>query len=126
MTAHTSQPGRDPVRRRSRRLCSLALVSALLVLAPVTAASCSCPAALLPGVLVAQDSELSIKEDTGGFVRPIRWPFGYGVGREPDGLILTDILGNMKAREGDHVSLPGGEISSNGPWGVCGEIQIDS
>lgn len=88
--------------------------------------SCGCPAALLPGVLVAQDSELAIREDTGGFVRPIRWPFGYGVRREPAGLVLTDPFGNEKAHEGDHVSLPGGEISSDGPWGVCGEIQFDS
>jgi hypothetical protein len=92
---------------------------------PLTTAGCGCATALLPGMLVAQGSELAIKEDTGGFVRSVRWPLGYGIRADGDRLAVTDILGNVKAREGDHVRLPGGETSSNGPWGVCGEIQVD-
>lgn len=100
-------------------------MSALLLISPVATAGCGCATALLPGVLVAQGSELALKEDAAGFVRPVRWPFGYGVRADADGLVLTDLLGNVKAREGDHVALPGGEISSDGPWGVCGEVQVD-
>jgi len=97
----------------------------MLLLAPVTTAGCGCPTALLSGVLVAEDSDLAIKEDAGGFVRPVRWPFGYGVRNDQQGLVLTDLFGNVKAREDDHVKLQGGEVSSDGPWGVCGEIQVD-
>jgi hypothetical protein len=100
---------------------ALVLITAL----PLTTSGCGCAAALLPGVLVAQGAELAIKEDTAGFVRPVRWPFGYGVRADSGKLTLTDILGNVKAREGDHVRLPGGETSANGAWGVCGEIQVD-
>ncbi len=99
---------------------------ALVLSTQTTAAACGgCPAALLPGVLVAQGSELAIQEDTGGFLRPIEWPLGYSVRSDSNGLVLTDIFGTVKAREGDHVSLPGGETSSDGPWGVCGEVQVD-
>lgn len=109
----------------ARRRLHGTLIAALLLGLPITTSGCACPAALLPGTLVAQDAQLDIKEDAGGFVRPVRWPFGYGVRQTSDGLVVTDLFGSIKAREGDHVSLPGGEVSSDGPWGVCGEIQVE-
>lgn len=119
------KPNQGPIPL-PRRLGQTLLLATLMVLTPVITAGCGCPTALLPGVLVAQGAELAIREDTGGFVRPVRWPFGYGTRKDADGLALTDLLGNVKAREGDRVGLPGGETSSTGPWGVCGEIQVDS
>jgi hypothetical protein len=89
-----------------------------------TSAACAagCPTALLSGTLVANGSELWIKEDGNGFPRPIRWPSGFGV-RSVDGrLVVADAFGGIKAAEGDLVQLPGGEIGSNGPWGVCGDM----
>ena len=122
----TRRLGRTNVRERWRRLRQATLAVAVLVGMQTTTVGCGgCPAAWLPGVLVAQGSELAIKEDTAGFIRSIRWPFGYGVHSDSDGLVLTDLLGNVKAREGDHVGLPGGETSSDGPWGVGGDIQVD-
>lgn len=109
---------------RGRRFRAATLTVALLASLTMTVAGCGCPAALLPGVLVAQGSELAIREDPSGFLRPVRWPFGYGTRQDADGLVLTDLFGNIKAREGDHVSLPGGETSSDGPWGVCGELVV--
>jgi hypothetical protein len=120
------RPELTTTRGRWRRLRQATLLLTLVVGTQTTAVACAgCAAALLPGVLVAQGSELAIKEDTAGFIRPIRWPFGYSVRPDSNGLVLTDLFGNVKAREGDHVGLPGGETSSDGPWGVCGEIQDD-
>jgi len=115
-----------PSQRHTRpsRVSRVFLVAALVLLPPVAAAGCGCPTALLPGVLVSDGEDLAIREDTGGFVRPVRWPFGYGTRRDSGGLALTDLFGKVKAREGDHVRLPGGEISSDGPWGVCGELEV--
>lgn len=90
----------------------------------VSAGACvtACPAALLPGTLVAEGGELAILEDGSGLVRPIEWPAWFGV-RSADGLlVVTDLFGSAKAREGDHVQLPGGERGSDGPWGVCGDM----
>ena len=85
----------------------------------------ACPAALLDGTLVARgDGELAIKETTGGFVREVTWPAGIGVRPGPDRLVVTDFFGSVIAQEGDHVQLPGGERWSNGPWGVCGQINV--
>ena len=109
-----------------RRRLRIVLLSTLLLVTPGASAGCSgCAAALIPGVLVAQGSELALKEDATGVIRPIRWPFGYDIRAGDAGLVLTDLLGNVKAREGDHVQLPGGELSSDGPWGVCGELKVD-
>jgi hypothetical protein len=120
------RPGIVITRARWWRLREATLSLVLIAGTQTTAVACGgCPGALLPGVLVAQGSELAIKEDAAGFIRPIRWPFGYSVRPDSNGLVLTDLFGNVKAREGDQVGLPGGETSSDGPWGVCGEIQID-
>jgi hypothetical protein len=94
------------------------LLSACMLLGGV------CTTALLPGTLVANPAgELLIKEDGSGFIRPIRWPAGYAVHELGDGRLgVTDAFGGVKAVEGDRVQLPGGEISSDGPWGVCGDM----
>lgn len=97
----------------------------VLVGLPITTAGCGCPAALLSGVIVAQGSDLSLGVDTGDTVHPVRWPFGYGVRQDADGLVLTDLFGNVMAREGDLVTLPGGETNSNDDaWRVCGEMEV--
>lgn len=100
------------------------LVAVLLGALGSTSAACAggCPAALLPGTLVAHGTELWIRDDVVGFERPIRWPSGFGVRSESDVLVVTDLFGGVKAREGDHVALPGGGIASDGPWGVCGDM----
>jgi hypothetical protein len=105
-----------------RRLAAVALVLGAVL------AGCaqSCPAALLDGTLVADgDAELAIKETTGGFVREVTWPAGFSVQRGTDRLVVMDFFGSVIAEEGDRVRLGGGETSSDGPWGVCGQITVD-
>lgn len=88
-------------------------------------AGCGCPAALLSGELVAVDEELAVHPGFGGVegVERVKWPFGYSVRRDGDVLALTNIVGGVEAREGDHVELGGGEIA-DGVFGVCGQIKV--
>jgi hypothetical protein len=112
----------------TRRIRSLlpALVF-LFVCLPVGIAGCGCPSALLSGELVAVDEELGVQPGFGGVegVERVKWPFGYSVRRDGDVLVLTNIVGGVEAREGDHVELGGGEIA-DGVFGVCGQIKVGS
>jgi hypothetical protein len=101
-----------------------ALIGVLVVVLGLVAfgAGGGCPAALLPGTLLVADGKLAIREDH-GFVRPIRWPMLYGVREDEGRLVVARILGPAIAGEGDRVELPGGEVGSNGPWGVCGDME---
>jgi len=109
-----------------RRIAGRGLLAGALLAGAmtVTAGGCAtgCPAALLSGTLVVAGDELALLEDDSGTVRPIEWPTGFGVRSEDGRLVVTDLFGGVKAREGDHVQLPGGERGSDGPWGVCGDM----
>lgn len=105
------------------RLRSTFLGLMLSLSMPLSVAGCGCPTALAGGVLVAQGSTLALDKASGGEIVPVRWPFGYGVRSEGDRLELTDLLGRVKARQGDRVTLPGGQ-SGDGGWAVCGEIGV--
>ena len=99
---------------------------ALAVLAlPWTLAGCGCPTALLAGELVRDGETLAV--DVGdGTPRHVRWPFGYGVRSDGAHLVVTDILGSIKAREGDTVRLGGGQVGDDdGTFGVCGDYEVD-
>jgi hypothetical protein len=77
---------------------------------------------LLSGELVAQGQELGV--DVGAStIEQVKWPFGYGVRRDGEILVLTNMLGGVEAQEGDHVDLGGGEIE-HGVFGVCGAINV--
>jgi hypothetical protein len=54
--------------------------------------------------------------------RKVLWPHGYTARREAGGLVLYDAGGSVVAREGDVVSIGGGETGSDGPWLACGDI----
>lgn len=104
------------------RLTALLLITGLSW--SIAGCGSGCPTALLSGVLIANGSELAIREEVGGVVREIAWPSGLRV-RPADGVLeVADLFGGAKAREGDRVSLQGGESSPNGPWEVCGEIEV--
>ena len=105
------------------RLRSSVLGLTLALGMPISLASCGCPAALASGVLIAQGPELALEVTPGGEVYRVRWPFGYGVRSEGDLLVLTDLVGAVRAREGDTVTLPGGQ-SGDGGWAVCGELGV--
>ena len=98
------------------------LALSLALALPFGAAGClGCPTALLSGDLVAHGEELAVGSRDGD-VQAVKWPFGYGVRADGDRLVLTNILGAVEAREGDHVDLGGGMIDDR--FGVCGEIKV--
>ena len=84
----------------------------------------SCPVALLTGVLVAESGELVVISDGSGQVERIIWPSGWTVREQGDTLVVTDLLGTVKARQNDLASLGGGELQS-GTWTVCGTVEAE-
>jgi hypothetical protein len=82
----------------------------------------ACPSALIEGRLVGDEHWGMALEDTGGLTRKILWPPGYTTQRDASGLVLYDAGGSVVAREGDVVSIGGGETGSDDPWLACGDI----
>lgn len=89
-----------------------------------------CPGALLEGVLVQwvveveKGPQFGVDDDgvPGSPVTSVIWPSGYRARFHDQLLVLEDLSGNVKAREGDHVRLGGGSSSSG--FIVCGELEI--
>ena len=107
-----------------RRLRSASLALLLAGAAGTTTSGCGCPPALLIGELAAESGTLVVAGADGGPSERIIWPFGFGVRDDGGQLVLTDLFGVVKAREGDTVRLGGGEIES-GTFKVCGELEVD-
>ena len=73
------------------------------------------------GRLVDADGTLAVEAVPGGPVTRVEWPFGYGVGEEAGTLTLTRVFMTV-AREGDLVSMGGGE---GGPgFRACGPVTL--
>ena len=93
--------------------------------AGTTTAGCTgCPTALLVGELAEESGTLVVSRGNGEPSQTIIWPFGYGVRDNGGQLVLTDLLGAVKAREGDTVRLGGGETES-GTFKVCGQLDVE-
>ena len=105
------------------RAAALAL---LLVALPWSLAGCvGCPAALLEGDLVRDGATLVVRAENGD-TTAVRWPFGYSVRADGDSLVVTDLFGAIKAREGDHVRLGGGMVGeAEEAFGVCGDYEVE-
>ena len=101
-------------------------LTAIPFLALLTGASgCvgGCPGALMQGVLTDRNGDLVVVHEH-GFIEEVRWSASHHSVQEDDGeLVIVDWLGLVKAREGDFVSLGGGEID-NGIWGICGKFDV--
>jgi hypothetical protein len=82
-----------------------------------------CPAALLEGVLVADEETGFVVEHADGFSVPVVWPHGY-VARDGDPRELLDDSGRVVAREGDHFSAGGGSFPPNDWFYPCGEMEF--
>ena len=111
-----------PIRRPSARV-AIVVVAILVASLAITGCASACPLALLQGTLVAADGELVVEGDEAGVATHVTWPFGVGVRDEGGELELTDILGTVKAREGDVVGI-GGSSTSDGSWLACGDITV--
>jgi hypothetical protein len=105
---------------------SSALMTFLLIAATATTSvSCAgCPQALLVGELAQESGTLVVAGVDGAPSERIIWPFGYGVREDGEKLVLTDLFGAVKAREGNVVRLGGGETES-GTFKVCGQLEVD-
>jgi hypothetical protein len=96
-----------------------------LLLATVSLVGCAtgCPTDVLKGTLVAADGELVVERDPAGVAIHVQWPFGVGVHDESGTLVLADVLGTVKAREGDVVGIAGSS-TGDGSWVACGDISV--
>ena len=84
----------------------------------------ACATDVLKGTLVAADGELVVERDeAAGVAIHVTWPFGVGVHDEGGTLVLADVLGTVKAREGDIVGI-GGSSTNDGSWVACGDITV--
>ena len=105
-------------------IASLGVAGAALVLASMLAVAGpdGCPTALLEGTLVEQSGTLAVKSAFDGTAVAVRWPFGYGGGEENGTLTLTRVFATV-AREGDTVSMGGGEGGA-GVFAACGPVAV--
>jgi hypothetical protein len=88
---------------------------------PVGAA---CMAALIEGMLVRDAPSGLALRDPQGLLRQVVWSNGYSAHNDAGRLVLLDASGVVVAREGDRVSIGGGEIDSNGTWLACGGTTV--
>ena len=113
-------------RIRALRLRSITLaLGAILSIGTLGGCGTGCPAALLEGVLVRDDATLVVHADD-GVETPVQWPGGYSIGTDGVLLVVKDLFGSIKAREGDRVHLGGGMVGDpQTAFGVCGDFTVD-
>jgi hypothetical protein len=98
------------------------LVLATTVLSTTACGPMACPQALLSGQLVQLDDSLAVK--TADFkLERVDWS-NYSLRREGDDIVVTDFWGTALAREGNFVNLGGGQGPGNGPFKVCGQVDV--
>ncbi len=112
----------------AKRLVGLVLVACLAFAGLVvvnSGATLGCPAALLTGTLAREGDDLVV--DTGDGLNPavgVKWSLPYHVDEVGDVLVIRDLFGSVRAREGDHIQLGGG-VTEGGLWGQCGLFAVD-
>ena len=82
----------------------------------------ACAAALLEGTLVERAGTLLV-DPSWGEPQVVDWPDGIGVAQTQMGWALVGFFGQTIAREGDSISVGGGEF--DGVWQACGEIGVN-
>jgi hypothetical protein len=100
-------------------------IAALILVAALGGGGCgpvACPAALLSGQLVEVNGALAVRAP-GGDLFPVDWS-NYSIRRDGEDLIVTEYLFIVLAREGDFVNLGGGHVAGNGPFKVCGQVEV--
>ena len=111
---------------RFRRLGPLPAVLLALAVPAGCDTGKACPAALLAGDLVRQGDELVVVHSSGASAPAERivWPSGHRVESQDGRLVVVDLIGTVKAGEGDWIRLGGGE-NPTGTWVVCGLLEAD-
>jgi hypothetical protein len=82
-----------------------------------------CPAALIEGLLVANEATgLGLQGPDVGAVE-VLWPFGYR-GQTGPPVALIDDQGQVVAVVGQRISIGGGAVGPHGEWLACGGIAV--
>lgn len=102
---------------------TVVVVMLLLATVAVTGCASGCPTVVLEGTLVAADGDLVVERGLAGDAINVQWPFGVGVRDDGGHLVLGDVLGTVKAREGDVVKI-GGSSTADGTWVACGDVTV--
>lgn len=99
-------------------LAALVLAGCSVQLRTAPAAVQACDDALASGRLVADpQSGLALAGSTGAVLQ-ILWPHGYTARRDPTGIALIGLKGEVLAREGDFITAGGGG-TADGVFAVC-------
>ena len=88
---------------------------------PAAGSPQACMAALLTGVLTADQRWGLVVTWDNGAVEKVIWPYGFAARADGTRLVLIDAEhgGVIIAREGDRVAVGGGEIDADGTWLAC-------
>lgn len=107
--------------RRIRRHAAAVLALAFAVALGTSGCTYGCPAALATGIVTRDGSDILLRVDT-GHLMPVHWPDGIIVREEGQQLVLSDLFGNVRAREGDRIEMAGAfaDESVHG----CGAITV--
>jgi hypothetical protein len=106
-----------------RLRAAFAWLVAVTLWSSVTVSGCvGCPTAGIEGVLESRGDRLGMGSgDAWSPVRVREGLFAYGIRRDPDGLVITDFVGNVIAREGDRIRAGGG---GDGVLYLCSDIRV--
>lgn len=106
--------------------CSAAPASSSAIIAVPTlepeAEGSACPAALIDGILRADEEWGVTLETSDGAKVKVLWPNGYSAREDDVGLALIDASGNVVAHAGDQVQVGGG--GSEEAWVGCGGVTV--
>jgi hypothetical protein len=84
----------------------------------------ACPAALIEGILRADEEWGIVLEATDGAKVKVLWPHGYSARVDDGGLALIDEDGSIVAHAGDLVQVGGGGTDAEGTWVGCGGVTV--
>ncbi len=78
-----------------------------------------CPAALIEGELIADESSGTAIHNASGWTDVV-WPFGFSARLVDQRSEVVDAAGSTVAKTGETVKLSGGMITGDGRWSTCG------
>ena len=85
---------------------------------PPSGSPLPCAASLIAGTLVRDDT-YGVAIDVGEERVPVVWPYGYFAVEGPDGILVLDRHGTVRATEGERVELGGGMDAADERFFTC-------
>ncbi len=112
------------IKRLAIAIPAVALLAVVLLVLN-TGPTLGCPAALATGTLAGENGQLVLRPSNGTDASfGVRWQFPFHVDEADGVLVVRDLFGGIRAREGDRVQLGGG-VTEGGLWGQCGLFAVD-